>query len=739
MGKLTRRAFIASGLLAGGGLALAIAVRPGNRKEDLAKLVQGEGELLVNAYLKILPDNSIKIIIVHAEMGQGVQTSLAMMLADELDADWNTVSVERAPAHEDYSNYHMIRSFMFPHNIPEILEDTANGLALRKSKKTGVQITAASMSIRVTGERAMRMYGAAARELFVQAAADEWGVPENEIVVRNSFVEHSASNNRQPFVAFAEQVASQTSPVKPKLKDRADFTLMGKNVERVDIPQKVDGRAVFGVDVELPNMKYATVQAAPVFGSSIVSYDAGQAEAMAGVVKVVNLDNAIGVIADSYWTAKKALQLIAVEYSTGDNDKASTESIFAMQAKKLDQSLESGQTSLDYETGDTKKALEQSDSVYEAEYRVPVLAHATMEPMSCAAFVAPDGDHKKIELWGGFQNPLRLRNHIVSEFGFDDDKVKVNPVFLGGGFGRRIMLDYPSQAARLAMAVPGTPVKTIWSREEDIQQDYYRTQSIGRFKAGVDENKQPYAWETLYVDKADPYEASRVNYDIPNQYVHYVTAPSHVPSGAWRSVGHTQHIFMIESFVDELAYQTQQDPYEFRAKLLSGHPRTLGVLQRVANMANWKSKLPAGFGRGIAARMSYGTAVAQVVEVEILNGKPKVHKVYCCADPGFAIHPDGFSAQMESGIVYGLTAALYGEIKIENGAVKQSNFHDYQMLRMDEAPEIQIEVFNSGARPGGGGEPGTPPIFAALTNAIFAASGKRIRELPVSKYDNTYS
>lgn len=328
---------------------------------------------------------------------------------------------------------------------------------------------------------------------------------------------------------------------------------------------------------------------------------------------------------------------------------------------------------------------------------------------------------------------------MVKALGFDKDKVKINTTYLGGGFGRRSTTDYPDQAARLAQAVPGRPVKLIWPREEDTRQDVYRTQSIGRFRAALNNERQPIAWESLYVDKNEPQEASTLPYAIPNQYGHFVQAPSHVPFGPWRSVDHTQHAFFIESFIDELANEAGEDPYQFRRKLLKDLPRDVAVLDRVASMSNWDQPLPANHGRGIAIHEAFGTKVAEVVEVAVTGAKLDIKKVYCCADPGFAVHPDGFKAQMESGIIYGLTAAVYGDIQIESGAVKQSNFHDYKMLRMHEAPDIEIEIINSGANLGGGGEPSTPPVSPALVNAIFNATGKRLRELPVSKVFNSFA
>ncbi|MGB5325089.1 MAG: molybdopterin cofactor-binding domain-containing protein, partial [Pseudomonadales bacterium] len=311
--------------------------------------------------------------------------------------------------------------------------------------------------------------------------------------------------------------------------------------------------------------------------------------------------------------------------------------------------------------------------------------------------------------------------------------------YLGGGFGRRSTVDYPEQAVKLAQAMPGVPVKMIWSREEDIQHDVYRTATVARLKAGINKDKTPSAWEMQFVDKNDPADATRIHYAIPNQYVHFTETETHVPFGPWRSVDHTQHAFFMESFIDELAINAAADPFEYRRALLAGKPRMQKVLEKAATMSNWGRSMPAGHAQGIAIHTAFGTTAAEVVEVDVSSGVPKVKKVFCAADPGFAMHPDGFIAQMESGIIYGLTAAIYGNIQIRNGAVKQSNFHDYKMLRMDEAPDIEVAIINGGGRLGGGGEPGTPPVSPALTNAIYAATGKRIRELPVSLHDHSYA
>lgn len=732
MGKWTRRAFLATGGIVGGGLIIgagtAVFIRPGHRTPELAKMFQGEDEVMINAWVKLMPDNSIKVIVPHAEMGQGAHTALPMMLADEMDADWSQVSMEEAPVHPEYASMHIARDFIMPMEVPTVLEDTLNGVFLTAAKSMNMQITGGSFSVRGTGLWGMRRAGAAARELLTQAAANEWNVPADEVSTELSHVIHKKSGRREPYINFAEAVAAQQGSHQPKLKEPSEFKIMGTHVERYDIPAKVDGTAVFGVDVSEPDMLYACVKCAPVFGASVASIDDIKAKSMPGVKAVVALDNGVGVVADKYWRAKKALEQVEIQYSNHDEKLLDTEEIYAQFRKDMDLAIQNGDEQEDFTKGNARDVLNQSTEVFEAEYLVPYLAHATMEPLNATARVSDN----KIELWSGLQNPLGTRTHIAEEYGLELEQVTVNNLYLGGGFGRRAQQDYPSQAVKLASAVPGKAVKMIWSREEDIQQDRYRPAIISRFKAALDDQGYPTAWENQFVDKHEPVEAPTIPYAIDNQYVHYTGSPTHIPFGPWRSVDHTQHAFFTESFIDELAHAAKADPYEYRAALLKNEPRFLNVLNKAAKMADWGSDLPEGWGRGIALQRSFGTIVAEVAVVNMTSGKPKVENVYCAVDPGYAVSPDAFKAQMESGIIYGLTAALFGKIDIQKGAVVQSNFHDYRMLRMKDSPDIEIEIINSGEKMGGAGEPGTPPIAPAVTNAIYAINGQRIRELPIA-------
>jgi isoquinoline 1-oxidoreductase beta subunit len=732
MAKWTRRAFLTAGVIAGGGLLIGvtvgIAIRPGHRTPKLAKFMQKDGEILVNAWLKLLPDNSVRIIVPHAEMGQGAQTALSMMLADELDADWSKVSFEEAPAHDEYANFHMARDFILPGKVPGIVNNTVDGVFLTITQKLGMQITGGSYSVRSTGVRGMRVAGAAAREMLINAAADKWQVPASEIRTENSYLFHEASNKLEPYINFAAHAATQQGPEFPTLKTPDQFKIMGsETVQRLDTPEKVNGTAKFGIDVVLPGMKYATVKTAPVFGSTLVSMDASQAENMKGVIKVVKLEDGVGVIADSYWQAKKAIEKVELTYTQGPANETNSETLFAQFRRDMDRAVAEGNEQEDYSLGDARAVLKQAKEIIHAEYEVPYLAHTAMEPMNCTAWVKEGG----VEVWSGLQNPLGTKIKIADTFDYDKENVKVNNVYLGGGFGRRAMQDYPVQAVKLAAALPGVPVKMIWTREEDVQHDLYRQALVSRFKASLNSKGLPEAWENQYIDKHEPVEAPDIPYAVANKFIHYTDSSTHVPFGPWRSVDHSMHAFFTESFIDELAVEAKVDPYQYRRKLLSAEPRYQTVLDTVAKMANWGRELPSGWGQGIAIHASFNTVVAQVVDVDLSSGTPRVDKVHCAVDAGYAISPNGLTAQMESAIVFGLTAALFGEITIKDGAVQQSNFHDYQMVRMNTSPEISVEIINSGEDIGGGGEPGTPPIAPALTNAIYAASGQRLRKLPV--------
>jgi isoquinoline 1-oxidoreductase beta subunit len=742
MGKWTRRAFLSAGALAGGGIIVGIVMRPGNRAAELNDRMAGPGENLVHTFVKIDEDNVVTALLPHSEMGQGVHTALAQMLAEELDADWDLVRVEEAPAIPEYANYTIGRgSVLAGMTFPEVVVPTVDGLMMQLADSLNLQVTGGSMSIRVTGVYGMQVAGAATREMLKLAAAEAWQVPVEEILTHKSHLIHNASARAEPYSAFATAAAGMTPSYTPTLKSSQDYKLMGQHMPRRDIPPKVDGTAKFAMDVRLPGMLYATVQRSPVFGGSILSVDDAATRAVKGVVDVVELPHtqtnsiiggftageAVVVVAEGYWTAKQGLNALKVEWDGAGNESVTSASISA----QFDRDISAANKRInEFSSGDTAATFASAAQIIEANYHVPYLAHTCMEPLNATAEVR-DG---RCEVWVGCQNPLGFRQAVADALGMDADKVTLHNHLMGGGFGRKSRADYAIQVALVARQV-GRPVQLIWSREEDIRQDFYRPAVQSRFRAALDERGALLAWENTYVNKQDPAEASLIPYAVAAQDIGHVSSPTHVPFGAWRSVDHSQQGFFTESFIDEVAVAAGQDPYEYRAALLKDRPRHLAVLNKAALEADWSRPLAQGRGRGISLQESFGSIVAQVVEVTVVDGATSVDRVVAVIDAGFAVAPDGVVAQVESAIVYGLTAALYGEITIENGAVAQSNFHDYEALRMAQTPLIETHILNSGHELGGAGEPGTPGIAPALTSAIYNATGVRIRRLPVNKSD----
>ncbi len=730
MGKWTRRGFITAGVVGGAALVVGVVIRPGNQNSKLAPLVTKGDESLINTWVKIDADNVVTAIVPHSEMGQGAQTVLTQMLADELDADWNQVRFMEAPAEDGYANYPMGKGYILGDmDVPDILEGSVDGLFQQVANAMHLQITGGSASIRTTGVYGMRIAGAAAKQMLFEAAAESWSVPIGELSAANSMIIHQKSNKQAPFSEFAALAGTKTPSPTPKLKTPEEFNIMGKSKPRHDIPAKVDGSAMFGIDAVVDGMKYATINAAPVFGATVKSFDASKAKQMPGVVDVVNLDDAIAVVADGYWQAKQALATVDIKWASAGKEAVDSATLFSQFQSDIKSAVANGDVKMDVATGDSS-VFENAARVIEREYRVPYLAHACMEPMNALARF----ENGHCEVWTGTQNPLGFKHQIAEAMEMDADKVTLNNFYMGGGFGRRATPDAAIQAAKIARAV-NQPVKLIWSREEDIQHDHYRPAVVSRFRAAFDEQGKTLGWENQYVDKHEPAEAPLIPYGIETKQIGAVDSPTHVPFGPWRSVDHSQHGFFTESFADELAYEAKQDPYQYRRNLLKDQPRHLAVLDLVATKAGWDKPLGKGRGRGIALQQSFGSIVAEVVEVSVIDGKVNVDKVTIAVDAGFAVSPDGLTAQMESGVIYGLTAALYGEISIEKGRVVQGNFDTYPVVRMDDAPEIETHIINSYEAWGGAGEPGTPGIAPALANAIYAATGTRIRELPVSKYD----
>lgn len=740
MGKWTRRAFLTTGVIAGGGLIVGVAMRPGNQAGELSDLLGDDGGQLVHAYVRIDSDNTITAMVPHSEMGQGAQTALAQMLAEELDADWNDMRIEEAPAIGAYSHYSLGRKYLLKGiNFPDFIVPSIDGAMMKLMDNLGLQVTGGSTSIRVTGSLGMRVAGASTRQMLRQAAASAWQVPLKDITTDNSHLVHTPSSRREPYASFVNEVAKMTPSQTPEFKKAEDYKIVGKFVPRLDIPSKVDGSAQFALDIRRPGMLYATVIRAPVFGATIVSIDDQAARKIEGVVDVIELppaqsnmmiggfqsSPAVAVIADSYWTAKKGRETLNITWSDVDLAARSSTDIFAQFAKDITASEERQSDRLQ---GDTPTQFLNASKVIEADYTVPFLAHTCMEPLNATAEIS----NGQCEIWVGCQNPLGFRKAVAEALSVDEDKVTLHNQLMGGGFGRKSRPDYAIQAAQIAKAV-GRPIQLIWSREEDIRQDFYRPAIQSRFRGGFDENGKLLVWENTYVNKAEPTEAPLIPYAVEAQDIGHVSSPTHVPFGAWRSVDHSQHGFFTESFIDEAANATGKDALKFRLDLLKDKPRHLAVLKRAAEEANWETPLAKGRGKGISLQESFGSIVAQVVEVSIVDKSVSVDRVVAVIDPGLAIAPDGMKAQIESGIIYGLSAAMYGEITIQDGAVVESNFHDYRSLRMSDAPTIETHIINSGHELGGGGEPGTPGIAPALANAVYAASGIRVRSLPLMK------
>lgn len=730
--NMNRRRFLLGTTVIGGGLLLGYAVtRPA--RQSLANRDHTEtGQTFLTTWLRIDPDNQVTVVVPHSEMGQGVLTSLPMMAADEMDADWNQVRVEQAPATDLFANGVLIKGFAMSMGltVPAFLDRTVDFATLKAAEIMNMQITGGSSSVRFTGEMGMRAAGAAAREMLINAAAAQWDVAASECDARNSFVHHDASGRSASFGELASAAAAFEPPRNPTLKTPDRFTLMGTAVPRVDIPAKVDGSAKFGIDARPEGMLYAAVTTTPVFGGRLVRVDNVDAVLQRrGVQRVIELEDAVAVVADNYWRASEALKQLQPVFSSTEFDDSNSSDIFA----QFDAALDSADRNEDVHAGDAAQAFDSAAQIIDARYRVPYLAHAAMEPMNCTVHFH-DG---RCDVWTGTQDNLGIRGRVASVADLDENDVMVHPFYLGGGFGRRLpqSTNTIDQATRIASHFD-VPVQTLWSREEDTRQDYYRPAVSSRFRAALDSEGQLVGWENVYVGKNEPVEAAHIAYQVPNQQIDYVESPTHVPFGAWRSVAHSQHSFFLESFTDELAWHANQDPLQYRLSLLADKPRHRRVLQEAAAKAGWTTAVPAGRARGIALQESFGSIVAEVAEVSLTeDGEVRVNKVVCAIDCGRVVNPDTAASQVESGIIYGLTAAMYGQISIENGRVRESNFHDYEMLRLAQSPEIEVILLESDDAPVGGlGEPATPPISAAVTNALYALTGQRVRELPLKNY-----
>ena len=715
--SLTRREFVKTGA----GLVIAFHLPPGAAPGS-SPTAAGAG-FAPNAWLRVGTDGIVTLTVDKSEMGQGPHTALAMILAEELEADWSKVRVGPMPE---------------------------NPAAWSRPMSTG-----GSRSVRSSWEP-LRKAGASARQMLVAAAAQTWGVEPADCRAEQGTVVHPSSGRRLTFGGLAQKASRLPVPDSPPLKDPKDFRLIGTRVPRLDTPAKVDGRAVFGIDVTVPGMLIASIERSPVFGGGVERFDAERARAVPGVRHVVQLDatpwtgtnNAWGVgcaagvavVADSYWQAVTGRRALEIEWDEGENGALDSDGIRAQFVRLAEQPGVEARRD-----GDAAATLATAAKKIEAVYEVPFLHHATMEPMTCTAHVRADG----CDVWAPTQNQTRAQEVAAELAGMPKEKVRIHTTFLGGGFGRRLEPDFVSEAVRLSKVV-GSPVKVIWSREDDVKHGFYRPATYNRFAAALDAAGNPVAWTHRIVAppillKFGPLEkgidrtlidgAANLPYAIPNITVDQVAVDLlPVPRGFWRSVGISQNAFVTESFCDEVALAAGKDPYEFRRALLGEKPRHRRTLELAAEKAGWGSPLPAGRARGIALAEWAPTVCAQVAEVSVTaEGTVRVHRVVCAVDCGPVVNPDTIEAQLQGGIVYGLTAALYGEITLERGRVKQGNFDDYPMLRLAEMPAVEVHIVASTDPQGGIGEPAVGPIAPAVCNAIFAATGKRIRKLPIGK------
>jgi isoquinoline 1-oxidoreductase beta subunit len=712
MSGLSRRAFLTRSAMTGGGLLLGMTLPPAVRRVFAQEGAPAAAKKVApNAFLRIAPDDTVTIFLKHSEMGQGVSTSLPMAVAEELECDWQNVRSEHAPADLAYA-----------HTV------------------FGIQMTGGSTSTWESFDQ-LRTAGAAAREMLVAAAAAQWGVPAGECRVDKGVVTHG--ERRARFGELAEAAARLPVPESPKLKDPKDWKLLGKPMHRLDSPEKITGKAEFGIDVRRPNMLVALVARSPYFGGKVRGFRADKAKAVPGVVDVIEIPSGVAVLGEHFWAAQQGRNALEIEWDAGKIAGHSS----AAQSESF-RNLARTDGPVAKKQGDVKAAFGRAAQEIEAEYEVPYLAHAMMEPLNCTAEVRADA----CEIWTGTQFQTGDQAAAAQIAGLKPEQVLVHTPYLGGGFGRRAnpRSDFVAEAVHLAKAT-GRPVKVVWTREDDVQGGYYRPMWASRLRAGLGADGKPVAWSHTLVGQSiiagtpfagmiqngidgtsvegaanSPYLAA-----IPDHQVHLHSPELPVPVLWWRSVGHSHTAFVVESFIDELAHAAKKDPVAYRRELLPRDSRHRRVLDTAAEAFGWGKPLAAGRAAGVAVHESFESFVAQIAEISIDQDRIRVHRVVCAIDCGPVVNPDGVEAQMQSGIVYGLSAALSGEITFRDGRVEQSNFHDYPVLRMADMPRIEVHIVRSTDKMGGAGEPGTPPIAPAVANAVFALTGKRLRRLPL--------
>lgn len=723
---VNRRSFlklsVSIGAAAGGGLLLGFSL-PAASQGDAPKgksVIGGDGDeapqsgvFEPDAFVQIDSTGKVTLIIPKVEMGQGVYTSIPMLIAEELEVPLDTVVIAHAPPNEK----------------------------LFSDPLLGGQLTGGSTSIRYAWEP-MRRAGATARVLLISAAAQQWQVDPSTCHAERGEVVHAASSRRIGYGQLADAAAKLPAPQNVTLKDPKDFKLIGTTVKRLDSPEKIDGTAMFGLDVRLPDMVYAAIVNSPVFGGTLVSVDDTNAKKIPGVRQVIKLDNGVAVIGDHTWAAKRGAAALDITWNEGRSASYSTAKVVQELANASKQN-----GAVARKDGDVTKGFADAKTRVDAVYQQPFLAHATMEPVNCTVSVRADG----CDIWVGTQVPTRAVDAGVRITGLPADKITVHNHLLGGGFGRRLETDFIAQALKVGKQL-NTPVKVVWTREEDVQHDMYRPYYYDTISAGLDANGKPIAWQHRIVGSSilarfappafkngldpDAVEvASDLPYDLPNQLIDYVRQePMDIPTAFWRGVGPTRSTFVVESFIDELAAQAKIDPAKYRRDLLDKTPRAKNVLDVATQAAGWGSTLPKGQGRGVSVMHAFGSFLSMVVDVTVNgDGEVAVNRVVCAVDCGMVVNPNTIEAQIQGGVIFAITAALYSEITIKDGRVEQSNFTDYRILRIDQTPTIDVHIIRSTEAPGGIGEPGTAALSPALTNAIYAATGKRLRQLPVGR------
>lgn len=724
---MRRRTFLLGAGVVAGGLVVGYRGWASSFERQAASLTTGTEGPLLTGWIKIAPDDTVTVYIPHVDMGQGTHAALAMLAAEELDADWSKVRTERAPGERAFANRFLARGWILGDRRFPLVDGLVGTVFHEAARQINLQITGGSTAVRFTGRFGMRHAGAAARAMLVAAAAERFDVSPRSLTVREGVVLHEPSGRSARFGELAEAAARQRPPAEPPLKERAQWRIAGTSPLRPDIAPKTDGSFQYGIDFALPDMLHAAVMSAPVHGGRLVSVDPAQAQARPGVAGVVTTDRAVAVLAQSWWQAREALAVLDPVFSRGEVAVRDRETLRAAQ----DRALDGGETETLMEEGDVAQALDRApaDRRIEAVYRVPWLHHGAMEPINVTAQLSEG----RLTVWAGEQDALGTKAQLVALSGLGWNDVTVHGLAAGGSFGRRIpeSADYMEHVFPLARAASPRPVKLILHREEEFSQGSYRPALATRLAAALGADGMPEAWDQRFLTAPTRNEAFHVPYGIANMSIRAIPFSTHLRTGTWRAVAHTQHAFWTESFVDELAHAARRDPYQYRRALLSHRPRWQRVLDRAAEAAGWAEPSPPGHGKGIAIAEAYGSIAAHVVEVAMPDGLPRVTRVVAVVDCGTVIDPDTARQQVEGSVVMGLSAAMREEITLEDGAVAEKSFRDYPIFTLADTPRIAVHLLESEGPWGGLGEPGLPPAAPALANAIFAATGKRIRTLPV--------